>query len=114
MEYVFGTKLDKETLKVKSPYGTDLRGWQSIKRETDVDETTDDFRVIRKYKSETDVEGNHYDWYEIEQHNRVVDKSKSIQKKIDALNEAEADTDALMVDHEMRLVELELGLNEEV
>lgn len=48
---------------------------------------TDRFRIVRLTETKTDVEGNVYDWYEIDHHYRYVDKSgkrsEDLQAQID-------------------------------
>lgn len=83
MEYVFGTKGLKEILKIKSRDHTNLVGWHSVKRENDVEILVDNFHVIRKYNSTEDIEGNCYDWYEIDNHYRVSDKTLPIINRAD-------------------------------
>lgn len=39
---------------------------------------TDNFRVVRKLDSQEDGDGNCYDWYEIDRHNRTVDRTGPI------------------------------------
>ena len=78
MDYIFGNKNDIEVLKTKGAFHTDLTGYHSVKRENDVEVIVDSFRVIRKYNSSKDAEGNCYDWYEIDKHYRVQDKTLRI------------------------------------
>lgn len=64
-----------EVLKTKGDTHTDLTGFHSIER-TYTDQTiTDDFRIVRKIDSQEDAEGSCYDWYEIDHHYRVADKT---------------------------------------
>lgn len=78
MDYVFGTNGQVETLKTKGDTHTDLTGFQQV-TQTYPDQTiTDCFRVVNKYNASEDVEGNCYDWYIIDSHYRMVDKSKPI------------------------------------
>lgn len=105
MEYSYGTHGKTETLRTKGKAHTDLKGWHEIVREYPDQIITDRFRVVRKTGSDTDLEGNCYDWYEIDNHYRVQDKTLTLKA------EAE-DIDQMAIDHEMRLTMLELGLNE--
>lgn len=84
MEYVFGTKGDAEILKVKSESHTDLTGYQTVKREYHGESVTDHFRVARKLDSKEDEANACYDWYEIDRHYRMVDRTN--QEKRNAAN----------------------------
>lgn len=74
-EYIFGTNGNAETLRVKGPAHTGLTGFQEVAREYPDQTITDRFRVVRKLKSAEDQAGNCYDWYEIDRHYQVEDKS---------------------------------------
>lgn len=74
-EYIFGTNGNAETLRVKGPAHTDLTGFQQVVREYPDQTITDSFRVVRKLKSDEDQAGNCYDWYEIDRHYRMQDKT---------------------------------------
>lgn len=100
MEYVFGTKDDMEILKVKSDYVTGLSGYQQIIQRFPAETITDNFRVVRKMESKTDAVGNVYDWYEIDRHYRVVDKSTAL-KQAEEKNAANIDYLSMMVDVEL-------------
>ena len=54
-------------------------------REYEDSSITDTFRVVRKVKSDDDMENNCYDWYVISNHNRIIDKTKPIQKSLTGL-----------------------------
>ena len=84
MEYIFGiNQLDgKETLKTKSEEHTDLAGFQRTVREYSDCVITDSYLIISKIKSSEDTEGNCYDWYEIDKHDRMIDFSKAIKASI--------------------------------
>ncbi len=75
MECVFGTRQGVETLRTKSNTHTDMNGFQQIIREYPDQNIVDSFRIVRKYHSDEDVEGYCYDWYEIDCHYRVQDKT---------------------------------------
>ncbi len=75
MEYVFGTKGEMEVLKTKGDSHTNLTSFHQIERTYPDQTITDNFRVVRKLDSQEDEAGNCYDWYEIDHHNRIVDKS---------------------------------------
>ena len=84
MEYLFGK--DKcETLRTKGSEHTDLTGFQEVVQEYPDCTITDSFRIVRHYKSDEDAEGNCYDWYLIDSHNRIIDRTKPIQANIDAI-----------------------------
>lgn len=87
MEYVFGTDgyNGVETLRTKGNEHTDFEGFVEIVQEFEDSTITDSFRVVRKKKSEKDSEGNCYDWYEIDRHNRIVDKTKRMKRNLDVL-----------------------------
>lgn len=78
MEYVFGTKGDIEVLKTKGSSHTELTGFRQIEQVYPDQTITDNFRVVRKLDNQEDAEGNCYDWYEIDRHYRVTDKSAPI------------------------------------
>ena len=75
MEYVFGTQGEMEILKVKSDAHTDLTGYQTAEQKYPDQTITDTFHIVRKLDSQEDAAGSCYDWYEIDRHNRIVDKS---------------------------------------
>lgn len=103
MEYVFGTKGEVEVLKTKGSAHTDLIGFHQIERTYPDQVITDNFRIVRKLDSSEDGEGNCYDWYEIDRHYRIVDKTH-------AMMAAQRDNDEMQVDHEYMLTLMELGL----
>ena len=75
MKYIFGTnRKGKENIKIIDTKHNNYSG--SIEFITEYDDTkiTDTFEIIKKYYSSEDVEGNCYDWYEIKNHNRIIDK----------------------------------------
>ena len=37
--------------------------------------------MVKKYHSAEDAEGNCYDWYTIDRHNRVIDKTKLVKEQ---------------------------------
>lgn len=87
MEYIFGTNnySGEETLRTKGREHTDLNGFRTVVDEYNDCIITDSFRVVRKVKSSEDSEGNCYDWYIIEKHNRIIDKTKDVRANLDAL-----------------------------
>ena len=88
MDYVFGTEGEIEVLKIKGGDHTDLTGYQQIVQKFPGEEITDNFRVVRKIRSTEDEEGNCYDWYESDHHNRTVDKSVSVAARVEAIEMA--------------------------
>ena len=66
-----------------------MSGFQTVERKYPDMTVTDTFRVVEKYKSDEDGEGNCYDWYEIDRHSRDTDRflpqKDEIQAQIDYL-----------------------------
>ena len=89
MEYVFGTKGDKEVLKTKGQTHSNLSGYHQLERKYPDQTVTDSFRIVQLLESKEDTEGNCYDWYEIDHHYRDTDKftakSEALQEQIDAI-----------------------------
>ncbi len=87
MEYVFGTNSYSgvETLRTKGSEHTNFDGFVETVQEFDDSTITDTFHVVSKTKSDDDAEGNCYDWYTIDKHNRVIDKTKRLKANIDVL-----------------------------
>lgn len=87
MEYIFGTNelIGEEVLRTKGDKHTDLEGFQSVVTEYPDCTIHDSFYVVRKDKSDEDMEGNCYDWYVINRHNRSVDKTKAINSRLNEL-----------------------------
>ena len=92
-----------EILKVKGDTHTDLTGFQQVEQTYDLSlypipwcdsvpekyrETVDSFRIVRKLDSGTDGEGRCYDWYEIDHHNRTIDKSAPVAARVEAIETA--------------------------
>jgi len=77
-----------EVLKVKGDSHTDLTGYHQIEQEYPDQTVTDSFRIVRKLDSETDAEGRCYDWYEIDRHNRTIDKSAPVAARVEAIETA--------------------------
>lgn len=84
MEFIFGTKGAIEILKTKGSSHSDLKGWKQVENEYPDQTIVDRFYVVRPLKRDQDVEGNCYDWYEIDQHYRTQDKSKPVADKASA------------------------------
>ena len=96
MQYIFGTKGDLEILKTKSKKRTDLSGYLTVKREYTDQTIIDSFHIVNKYRHDMDVEGYYYDWYVIDKHYRVSDKSDILQKNIDKTEDALLEEDTYM------------------
>ena len=105
MEYIFGSNdlTGEEVLKTICREHTDLSGFQQTVREYTDCTITDSFFVVRKTKSDEDEEGKCYDWYLIERHNRIIDRTPP-------LKETEALTLKTLLDHGIKIAELEIGL----
>lgn len=108
MKYIFGSVERNgapfENLKTIGEKHSCLSpGTFQIVQEQQDQTTTDCCNIVRKYHSAEDAEGNCYDWYEIDSHYSYVDSTKP-------LKEQAADTDAMAIDHEMRITMLELGV----
>ena len=88
MEYVFGTQGDVEVLKTKGDTHTDLTGFHSVERAYPDQTITDNFHIVRKLDSQEDAEGNCYDWYEIDHHSRVADKTARVAEQVGAIEAA--------------------------
>ena len=84
MEYLFG-KDETEYLRTKGAAHSHLSGFHEVVQEYPDCTITDSFRVVRRYKADEDGEGNCYDWYEIDSHYRVVDRTKPVRNDLDAL-----------------------------
>lgn len=119
MEYVFGTQGEIEVLKTKGDSHTDLTGFHSIERTYPDQTITDNFRVVQKLDSQEDAEGNCYDWYEIDHHYRVADKTgplaaqaaESATAMENALCEQDAAMDERMSALENAVCELDAAIN---
>lgn len=87
MEYIFGTNDYRgvETLRTKGSEHTELSGFSEVVQEYNDSTIIDTFHVIRKTGSDEDEEGNLYDWYEIDHHNRIIDKTKRMKANMDVL-----------------------------
>ena len=119
MEYVFGTQGEIEVLKTKGDSHTDLTGYHQLEREYPDQTITDSFRVVRKLRSAEDAEGRCYDWYEIDRHYRMTDKTgplaeqaaKTAAELQDALCEQDAATDERVSTLEDAVCELDAAVN---
>ena len=90
MEYVFGTEGKIEVLKTKGSGHTDLTGFHQVVQEFSNATITDNFRVVRKIRSLEDSAGACYDWYEIDHHNRIIDRTAPLAER-EAQNRADID-----------------------
>jgi len=81
--YSFGTFDEQEIVRVKN--GETLSGWQEVRR-TYPDQTIVDRFYIREHlDTDTDCEGNRYDWYRIDAHTRQQDRTAALEAKLDYL-----------------------------
>ena len=105
MEYIFGKNEQKqsEVLRTKGKTHSDIKGFFEVVNKYPDCTITDSFFVVQKYHSDEDAEGNCYDWYTIDKHNRIIDRTPP-------LKETEALTLELAADHEERLCMMELGI----
>ena len=119
MEYVFGTKGEADVLCTKGGTHTDLTGYHEVTREYPDQTITDSFRVVRKLRSAEDVEGRCYDWYEIDHHYRMTDKTGPLAEQVaktaaemeDALCEQDMAADERLAAIEDSLCELDAAVN---
>lgn len=100
MEYLISCNEDMEVLKVKGDHHTDLTGFQEITQEYPDQTITDRFHIIRKLDSKEDEEENCYDWYEIDRHYRVIDKTGPVKDQ-GAKNTAHIDYLSMMTGVEL-------------
>lgn len=121
MDYVFGTKGGAEVLKTIGGAHTSLTGYHQLEREYPDQTITDSFRVVRKLRSAEDAEGRCYDWYEIDHHYRMTDKTGPLAertaKAATELQDAVCELDMASQEHlttiETALCELDAALNKE-
>lgn len=84
---------------------------------------TDNFRIVRKLDSQEDVEGNCYDWYEIDRHYRTMDKTGPLVDQVaqlqeekavleDTICELDSSTDGRITNAEDSICELDILVNE--
>lgn len=85
MEYVIGTDRRREILRTKGEEHSNLTGFQQFTQKYPDQTVTDHFLVVRKTHSSVDVAGNCYDWYEIDKHYRIIDKTGPIQVELDSV-----------------------------
>ncbi|MBO6231825.1 MAG: hypothetical protein ILA17_07415 [Ruminococcus sp.] len=119
MEYVFGTRENIEILKTKGDRHTDLRGFHVVERSYPDQVITDSFHIVRKLDSKEDEAENCYDWYEIDNHYRTVDKSGPVAEALaqsraeieDAMIETDIATNERITQIEDALIELDEQVN---
>ena len=109
MEYVFGTKKDKEILKTKGSSHSGLSGFHTLERKYPDQTVTDSFRIVQLLESKEDTEGNCYDWYEIDHHYRIADKSCGLQAQIDAITPYKQTKTAYIGDTEVTFYDVPEG-----
>ena len=87
MEYIFGNDSRSlvENLKTVGSEHTNLEGFCEVIREYPDCTITDSFSVVEKIGSDEDPEGNCYDWYIISNHNRIIDKTKTLKDNLEHL-----------------------------
>ena len=87
MEYVFGLddRRGQRTLLTKSGEHTALSGFCEVVRAYDDCTITDSFYAARKTKSSEDSAGTCYDWYDIDQHYRVIDRTGPVSADLDKM-----------------------------
>lgn len=109
-----------EVLKTKGDSHSDLKGFHSIEQVYPDQTITDNFRIVEKLDSEEDVEGNCYDWYEIDHHYRVTDKTgplvqqaaENLSSMENALCEQDEAMDTRMTAIEDAVCELDALINQ--
>lgn len=119
MEYIFGTKGGAEILKTKGDRHSDLTGYHQVEHIYPDQTIVDFFRIVEKIFTDSDVEGNFYDWYEIDHHYRTVDKSGKVAEEANrrfgetenAICELDGTTDQRMSAIEDAICELDAAVN---
>lgn len=72
-------------LQTKGKAHTSLSGFREIEQIYPDQAITDRFRVVRKLDSQEDEAGNCYDWYEIDRHYQVVDRTRPVKEQVESL-----------------------------
>ena len=97
IEYIFGhithDNHEIEILKTIATTHTDLQGFCQIVRDYPDQTITDSFLVINHYHSAEDIEGKCYDWYEIDKHYRIQDKTGPIRDNLTTIQDAICEQD---------------------
>lgn len=114
MEYVFGTddRRGRRTLLTKGSEHTALAGFCEVVREYADCTITDSFYAVRKTGSDEDSEGSCYDWYDIDLHYRVIDKTKPVKADTLALGQAQTDLQLDQIEQGQFATELQLQMME--
>lgn len=88
MEYIFGrdARTGGETVRTKGAEHSTLTGFCETVREYPDCTITDSFFVCGRIRSAEDEEGNMYDWYNIDRHNREIDRTPMLEAKLDYLS----------------------------
>lgn len=92
MEHIFGSVVkDGKKIQILKTVGeshTNLGGSFIVSREYDDATITDSCEIVEKYHSTEDIEGNCYDWYEVQNHSKKIEMSESklIEKIIEEVN----------------------------
>lgn len=119
MDYIFGTNGGAEVLKTVGDAHISLTGYHQLEREYPDQTITDSFRVVRKLHSAEDAEGRCYDWYEIDHHYRMTDKTGPLAEQVaksaaeieDALCEQDMESQERLATIEDSLCELDAAIN---
>lgn len=99
MDYIFGTNsAGEETLTTKGPEHSAFAGFCQTVRKYDDCTITDSFFVKYKYKSSEDTEGNCYDWYIIDKHNRNIDFMPKVESILQNYKSQLAQTDDALIE----------------
>ena len=92
MEYIYGTVQRNgvmvENLKTVGAEHSELTDFIQTTREYPDQVITDSCKIVCKYRSSVDSEGNCYDWYEIDKHIRYVDKTGPIKETVEKIGTA--------------------------
>ena len=78
MEYIFGTDGEFEILRTKGGSHTKLTGYHQLEQSYPDQNIVDNFHIVKKTGSAEDTEGNCYDWYVVDHHYRMQDKTVPI------------------------------------
>ena len=121
MEYIFGrdARTGCETVRTKGAEHSTLTGFCETVREYPDCTITDSFFVCGHIRSAEDAEGRCYDWYEIDHHYRMTDKTgplaeqaaKTAAEMEDALCEQDMASEERMAAIEDSLCELDAAVN---
>ena len=120
MEYIFGTVrrkgVDYENVKTVGSIHSNLKGRCTVRREYPDRTVEDNFTVTDRYFTAEDSEGNCYDWYLIEGHNRDTDTFSPQKPEIDDRAQTMelnlTDTEIYVMEVEQSLTDLEIEVME--